>query len=61
MANIKTVTYNTGKSAQYDADILQGRVDYAALIMAKVKAGEISPQEGTRLLNEYGKKHKHIL
>ena len=59
--NIKTVTYITGESARYDDDVLRGRVSYAAQISAKVKAGEITPQEGTRLLNEYGKKHKHML
>jgi hypothetical protein len=59
MKNIKIATFNTGKSALYDGDILQKRVEYAKEIMKKVKSGEISSQEGTNLINEFGKKNKH--
>ena len=59
MSNIKVTTFNTGESALYDDDILQKRIEYSKQIMEDVKSGKISPQEGTKLLNEFGKKNKH--
>lgn len=59
--NIKTATFNNGTSAEYDDDVLQDRVKYAMATMAKVKSGEITPQEGTKRLNEFGKANKHWL
>ncbi|MDY0218959.1 MAG: hypothetical protein RBR14_06405 [Candidatus Cloacimonas acidaminovorans] len=59
MKNIKEALFNTGESAFYDADILKMRSDYAREIQEKVKAGELTRQEATKLLHEFAKKHKH--
>ena len=61
MNNIKEALFNTGESAKYDNDVLQKRVVYAKQIREKVKNKEISQQEATKLLNEYGKKNNHWL
>lgn len=56
---IKTWTDNRGEPVRYDEDVYNDRVKYAAMIREKVQSGEITPQEGTKLLNEFGKKNKH--
>jgi hypothetical protein len=59
MKNIKEITINTGESISYDDEILKERIEYAKKIREQVQAGKISPQEATKLLNEFGKKNKH--
>ena len=59
MKNIKEITINTGESISYDDEILKERIEYAKKIREQVQAGKISPQEASKLLNEFGKKNKH--
>ncbi len=59
MRNIKEIIINTGDSVLYDDDILKERIEYAKKIREQVQAGKITPQEATKLLNEFGKKNKH--
>ena len=59
MKNIKEITINTGESISYHDEILKERIEYAKKIREQVQAGKISPQEATKLLNEFGKKNKH--
>ncbi|OQC54500.1 MAG: hypothetical protein BWX53_00372 [Parcubacteria group bacterium ADurb.Bin016] len=60
MKNIKEMILNTGESISYDEDVLQDRIEYAKHIQELLKAGKISSQEATKLLNEFGKKNKHL-
>jgi len=50
---------NRGERAAYDGKVFKDRVEYAKHIKERLGAGELTREQATKMLNEYGRKNKH--
>ena len=51
----------SGKKILFDCDIAEVRMDKMNEIEQQLKKEELTTQEATKLLNEFGRKNKHFI
>jgi len=51
----------SGKVHKINIDNEQARIDKLNEVQERLKKGELTPQEATKIINEFGRKNKHIV